>query len=69
MDVYESFVLQTVACEDDTRAVAQQSLCIGWKTESVPDDGLNNPLQVQNDNGTYPQTHGPTNVCSAIIPA
>jgi hypothetical protein len=25
MDVYESFVLQTVACEDDTRAVAQQS--------------------------------------------
>jgi hypothetical protein len=62
MDVYESFVLQTVACEDDTRAVWPSSpSAFGWKTGVYTLDGRpnGNPLQVQNDTGSTLETHGP----------
>jgi hypothetical protein len=62
MDVYESFVLQTVACEDDTRAVWPSSpSAFGWRTGVYALDGRpnGNPLQVKNDTGSTLETHGP----------
>jgi beta-mannosidase len=62
MDIYESFVMQTVAYEDDTRAVWPSSpSAFGWKTGVCTLDGRpnGNPLQVQNDTGRTLETHGP----------
>ncbi len=61
-DVYESFVLQTVACEDDTRAVWPSSpSAFRWKPGVYIIDGRpnSNPLQVQNDTESSLETHGP----------
>jgi hypothetical protein len=62
MDVYKSFLLQTIACGDDTRAVWPSSpSAFGWKTGVCTLDGRpnGNPLQVQNDTGSTLETHGP----------
>jgi hypothetical protein len=62
MDVYESFMMQTVAYEDDTRAVWPSSpSAFRWKTGLYTHDERpnSNPLQVQNDTGRTLETHGP----------
>jgi hypothetical protein len=62
MDIYESFVMQTVAYEDDTRAVWPSSPSeFGWKTGVSTLDGRpnGNPLHVQNNTGSALETHGP----------
>jgi hypothetical protein len=62
MDVYESFVMQTVAYEDDTRAVWPSSpSAFRWKTGlyTLDERPNGNPLQVRNDTGRTLETLGP----------